>query len=140
MIIWLFSYLPKLQSLKIGNKSFWKTTSLSLSSMIVKFDYFIFQIFLIYNHSKQEIYHSLKQQVYLCQVILFNYIIFSNLPNLQLLEIGERSFLKTTSFSLSSMIIKFNFIISNLPNLQSFETGDLSFPETTSLSLSSMII
>ena len=33
---------------------------------------------------------------------------FSNLPNLQSFETGKRSFSKTTSLSLSSMIIKFS--------------------------------
>ena len=66
---------------------------------------------------------------------------FSNLPNLHSLETGEDSFRETTSLSLSSMIIKFDYLIfSNLPNLQSFITGFKSFKEITSLSLSSMII
>ena len=37
-----FSNLPNLQSYETGNISFWETTSLSLSSMIIKFDYFTF--------------------------------------------------------------------------------------------------
>ena len=37
LIIWLFSNLPNLQSFKTGNRSFRETTSLSLSSMIIKF-------------------------------------------------------------------------------------------------------
>ena len=62
-----FSNLPNLQSFETGYQSFYFTTSLSLSSMIIKFDY-LFQIFLIYNHSKREVNHSEKQQVYLYQV------------------------------------------------------------------------
>ena len=38
----IFSNLPSLQSFKIGNYSFYSTTSLSLSSMIIKFDNLIF--------------------------------------------------------------------------------------------------
>ena len=73
--------------------------------------------------------------------IKFDYLTFSNLPNLQSFETGKESFNKTTSLSLSSMIIKLdNLIFSNLPNLQSFITGNYSFKETTNLSLSSMII
>ena len=69
-------------------------------------------------------------------IIKFDYL--TNLPNLQSFETGEASFFETTSLSLSSMIIKFDyFTFSNLPNLQSFETGEGSFFETTSLSLSS---
>ena len=65
----------------------------------------------------------------------------TDLPNLQSFKTGSESFRKTTSLSLSSMIIKFDYLIfSNLPNLQSFETGDCSFLKTTNLSLSSMII
>ena len=72
---------------------------------------------------------------------LFDYLIVSNLPNLQSFEIGNDSFYKTTSLSLSSMIIKFDYLtFSNLPNLQSFETEYNSFYKTTSLSLSSLII
>ena len=68
-------------------------------------------------------------------------MIFSNLPNLQSFKTGGGSFFKTTSLSLSSMIIKFDYLtFSNLPNLQSFETGNNSFCNTRSLSLSSMII
>ena len=74
---------------------------------------------------------------------VFDYLIIyiSNLPNLQSYKTGLNSFYKTTSLSLSSMIIEFDYLIfSNLPNLQSFETGDQSFYKTTSLSLSRMII
>ena len=72
---------------------------------------------------------------------LFDYFIFSNLPNLQSFITGDNSFHETTSLSLSSMIIKFDYLtFSNLPNLQSFKTGYKSFYKTTSLSLSSMII
>ena len=68
-------------------------------------------------------------------------MIFSNLPNLQSFIAGDASFFETTSFSLSSMIIKFDYLtFSNLPNLQSFKTGRASFYYTTSLSLSSIII
>ena len=74
-------------------------------------------------------------------IIEFNNFTFSNLPNLQSFETGNKSFCKTRSLSLSSIIIKFDYLIfSNLPNLQLFETGDYSFRDTTSLSLSSMII
>ena len=137
----LHSNLPKLQSFKTGDNSFSETT-LSLSSMITKFDYLIFQIFLNYNHSKQEIGHSMKQQVYLYQVWLSNLIIsFSDLPNLQSFITGNYSFKETTSLSLSSMIIKFDYLIfSNLPNFKELGIGDWSFHETASLSLSSMII
>ena len=52
------------------------------------------------------------------------YLIFSNLPNLQSFETGVESFFKTTSLSLSSMIIKFDyFIFLNLPNLQEMIIG-----------------
>ena len=72
---------------------------------------------------------------------LFDYLIFSNLPNLQSFETGDNSFYKITSLSLSSMIIKFDYLtFSNLPNLQSFKTGNGSFWDATSLSLSGMII
>ena len=65
----------------------------------------------------------------------------TDLPNLQSFKTGDRSFYYTTSLSLSSMIIKFDYLtFSNLPNLQSFKTGWKSFEKTTSLSLSSMII
>ena len=65
----------------------------------------------------------------------------TDLPNLQSFKIGDYSFIDTTSLSLSSMIIKFDyFTFSNLPNLQSFETRLYSFLNTTSLSLSSMVI
>ena len=37
LIILIFSNLPNLQSFKTGYQSFYKTTSLSLSSMIIKF-------------------------------------------------------------------------------------------------------
>ena len=73
-------------------------------------------------------------------IIKFDFMI-SNLPNLQSFITGKESFYKTSSLSLSSMIIKFDYLIfSNLPNLQSFKTGKESFYDTTSLSLSSMII
>ena len=73
-------------------------------------------------------------------IIKFDFII-SNLPNLQSFKTGDYSFYNTTSLSLSSMIIKFDYLtFSNLPNLQSFITGERSFNKTTSLSLSSMII
>ena len=63
-------------------------------------------------------------------IIIFDYLTFSNLPNLQLFETGERSFFKTTSFSLSSMIIKFDYItFSNLPNLQEMIIGEGFFNE-----------
>ena len=68
-------------------------------------------------------------------------IYHSNLPNLQSFKTGLGSFSSTTSLSLSSMIIKFDYLIfSNLPNLQSFITGDYSFYKTASLSLLSKII
>ena len=41
-------------------------------------------------------------------IIKFDYLIFSNLPNLQSFITGKWSFLETTSLSLSSMIIKFS--------------------------------
>ena len=41
-------------------------------------------------------------------IIKFDYLIFSNLPNLQSFKTGYQSFYKTTSLSLSSMIIKFS--------------------------------
>ena len=40
---------------------------------------------------------------------LFDYLTFSNLPNLQSFKTGWESFYKTRSLSLSSMIIKFSF-------------------------------
>ena len=65
----------------------------------------------------------------------------ADIPNLQSFITGNNSFNETTSLSLSSMIIKFDYLtFSNLPNLQSFKTGKYSFYKTTSLSLSSMII
>ena len=67
-----FSNLPHLQSFETGEWSFYETTSLSLSSMIIKYDILHYQIFLIYNHLKQEKDHSIQQQVYLFQVILSN--------------------------------------------------------------------
>ena len=55
---------------------------------------------------------------------------FSNLPNLQSFETGYKSFSKTTSLSLSSMIIKFDYLkISNLPNLQEMIIGEGCFNE-----------
>ena len=70
-LVMLFNsiYLPNLQSLEIGFQSFYKTICLSLSS---NSHFFIFYryIFLIYNHSKQDISHSMKQQTYLYQVII----------------------------------------------------------------------
>ena len=41
---------------------------------------------------------------------LFDYLTFSNLPNLQSFETGDQSFHKITRLSLSSMIIKFDNI------------------------------
>ena len=50
---------------------------------------------------------------------------FSNLPNLQSFITGEWSLRYTTSLSLSSMIIKFDyFMFSNLPNLQEMIIGE----------------
>ena len=70
-------------------------------------------------------------------IIKFDYLTFSNLPNLQSFKTESHSFWFTTSLSLSSMIIKYDYLtFSNLPNLQSFEIGEESFKETTSLSLS----
>ena len=55
---------------------------------------------------------------------------FSNLPNLQSIETGYYSFHETTSLSLSSMTIKFDYlIISNLPNLQEMIIGEGCFNE-----------
>jgi len=66
-------YLPNLQSFESGYITFYNTTSLSLSSnSISSTDYYIFPI---YNHSKQEIIHSIKQQVYLFQVIILKWLI-----------------------------------------------------------------
>ena len=57
-------------------------------------------------------------------------MIFSNLPNLQSFITGKESFYKTTSLSLSSMIIKFDYLIfSNLPNLQEMIIGERCFRE-----------
>ena len=57
-------------------------------------------------------------------IIIFDYLIFSNLPNLQSFKTGEQSFKETTSLSLSSMIIKFDYLsFSNLPNLQEMIIG-----------------
>ena len=55
--------LPNLNSLVIGNESFLETESLSLSSNSIEFN--LAYIFLLYNHSKQEIIHSKMPQVYL---------------------------------------------------------------------------
>ena len=41
-------------------------------------------------------------------IIKFDYLTFSNLPDLQSFITGEESFSSTTSLSLSSMIIKFS--------------------------------
>ena len=55
---------------------------------------------------------------------------FSNLPKLQSFETGNGSFYKTTSLSLSSMIIIFDYLIfSNLPNLQEMIIGEGCFNE-----------
>ena len=55
---------------------------------------------------------------------------FSNLPNLQSFKTGNYSFNNTTSLSLSSMIIKFDyFTFVNLPNLQTLEIGKGCFNE-----------
>ena len=55
-------------------------------------------------------------------------MIFSNLPNLQSFETGEKSFYETISFSLSSMIIKFDyFTFSYLPKLREIIIGEGCF-------------
>ena len=73
-------------------------------------------------------------------IIKFDYLIFSNLPNLQSFETGDYSFEKTESLSLSSMIIKFDYLsFSNLPKLNQISLGWYSFCETTSISLESTI-
>ena len=61
-------------------------------------------------------------------IIKSDYLTFSYLPNLQSFITGDKSFKETTSLSLSSMIIKFDYLIiiilSNLPNLQEIEIGE----------------
>ena len=59
-------YLPNLQSFETGDRSFYEIKMLSLSSKITNSP--LVSIFLNYNHSKQDIIHSQKQQVYLYQV------------------------------------------------------------------------
>ena len=65
-------YLPNLQSFKTGDWSFWATKNLSIISNFSNST--LDNIFLIYNHSKQEIIHSIKQQVFLYRVILSDLI------------------------------------------------------------------
>ena len=61
-------------------------------------------------------------------IIKFDYLIFSNLPNLQSFKTGIESFYNTTSLSLSSMIIKFDYLtFSNLPSLQEMIIGEDCF-------------
>ena len=48
-------------------------------------------------------------------IIKFDYLTFSNLPNLQSFITGIQSFSNTTSLSLSSMIIKFSINQLDIP-------------------------
>ena len=50
------------------------------------------------------------KKVIIESIWLFDYFIFSNLPNLQSFETGDYSFEKTESLSLSSIIIKFDYL------------------------------
>ena len=68
--------LKNLNSLKICNCEKLKTIEIGYAiennAMDIDLDVIDIDMFLIYNHSKQEINHSIKQQVYLYQVILSN--------------------------------------------------------------------
>ena len=66
MLFHLCLYLPTLQSFTTGFESFFNATILSLSSNSILF--YIIYIFLIYNHSKQDINPSITLENYLCQV------------------------------------------------------------------------
>ena len=60
----------QLTTIEVEDYSFYNVKNLRIESILEMI--IINSIFLIYNHSKQEIIHSMKQQVYLYQVILPN--------------------------------------------------------------------
>ena len=101
----------------MGNNSFQKTTSLSLSSMIIKFDYLIFSNLPKLQSFKTgwKSFYSTTSLSLSSMIIKFDYFTFSNLPNLQSFETGENSFHETASLSLSSMIIKFSINKLDIP-------------------------
>ena len=57
------------------NSPLFTVKNLIIESIWLSYLIWYVYIFLIYNHSKQEIFHSLKQEVYLYQVILSNSIL-----------------------------------------------------------------
>ena len=77
-----FSNLPNLQSFETGNYSFFYTTSLSLSSMIIKFDYFTFS----YLPSLQEMIIGKG-----CFNEVKNDLVIENYPNLEKIIVKENS-------------------------------------------------
>ena len=93
-------------------------------------------IFLIYNHSKQEMDHSLQQQVYLYQVeysycsLGYIFLIYNPLKQEKDHSIKQQVYLY-------QVILSIFYISLYLPNLKSFKTGEESFSETTSLFISS---
>ena len=106
----IISNLPNLQSFKTGNYSFRGTTSLSLSNMIIKFDYLTFSN-LPNLQSFETGYKSFSKTTSLSlssMIIKFDYLTFSNLPNLQEMVIGEGCFNE----------VKDDLVIENYPNLE----------------------
>ena len=94
--------LPKLTTFTTEYRSFYETTSLSLSSMI--YDWLIDLIFLNSLHSLQGKHHSIWQQVWLYQVWWMMCIWF-DLPIFTSFISGRNSFPSVRSLSLSSLMM-----------------------------------
>ena len=153
-----FSNLPNLQSFKTGNYSFYQTTSLSLSSNSIIFDYLIFsnlpnlQELEIGEGCFREVKYDLEIENYpnLEKIVVknslknLNSLKICNNEKLKIIEIEDGDIWNGAFYYVKNVIIDsisiILFDISNLPNLQSFKTGIASFYWTTSLSLSSTII
>ena len=99
------------------------------------FDFDI-SIFLNYNHSKQEIGHSLKQQVYLYQVILSNstlvyiFLIYNHSKQEKIHSYKQQVYLYQVILSNSTYFLY-------LPQLNQISLGPNSFAATTSITLQS---
>ena len=107
-IVWWYMIdwfdLPNLTTFTTGSESFYKTTSLSLESLIMK--WLIDMIFLNSLHSGLDIGHSIQQQVWIW-IVWWYMIDWFDLPNLTTFTPGVDSFYySTTSLSLSSTLIE----------------------------------
>ena len=122
-----FSNLPNLQSFETGYQSFYEITSLSLSSMIIKFDYLTFsnlpnlQSFETGDYSFKETTSLSLSSI----IIKFDYLTFSNLPKLQEMIIGEECFNKFND----------DLVIANYPNLEKIIVKNNSLKNLNSLKI-----